>query len=243
MRRSGQGGILKTSLLRLLEKHLLPSALCPSHPQSLFFGRAGIASTSRSSSIFVQDPCFVVIAWFGLPHKRAIGWSNVCSEKGGQCFLTLRSVAFNSARFTLELEKHVFIHSFIHLHIHKHMVEVDVQIHTHAHTRSHAHVTHNSFGTNLTLLRAVFDFLKSSGSPYSPVTTTAEPLILSPIIVFQYQGKGGILTIALSTTFINKKREMFRSHHSQIHAYVDEWYHPIRSSCLMSPTSCTHTLL
>lgn len=73
-------------------------------------GRAGSAHPAQSCSIFVQELCFVVIAWIELPHKRAIGWSGVCSEKGGQCFLTLCSVGFNAENFTLELEKRVYIH-------------------------------------------------------------------------------------------------------------------------------------
>lgn len=160
--------------LCLLGKHLLLSADCPSHLPVSVFGRAG-------SACFVRPPgppaslCRThALLWLpGSGYLAKKGRSGVCSEKGGQCFLTLCSVAFNSARLTWELEKHLqFIRT-----THKHIVGVAVQEHT--------RITLDSYGANLTILRAVFDFLKSWGSPCSPVTTTAEPLILSPLIVFQ----------------------------------------------------------
>lgn len=111
-------------------------------------------------------------------------------RKAAGVFLTLCSVAFNSARLTWELEKKPTSSSLVNT-----LLEWM--------RRNARALVLRSDGTNLSLLRAVFDFLKSGGSPRSPVTTTAEPLILSPLIVFQYRGGGGIQTIA--PTAINEK--------------------------------------
>lgn len=106
-------------------------------------------------------------AWFELPQPREIGRSDVCVEKGARCFLTLRSVAFHSARLTCKLEKH--LHS-----IHANTAGEDVQEHTQALVLQAAAVLENRRYSG-----PVFDFLKSEGSPRSSSIGAPSSCLLS----------------------------------------------------------------
>lgn len=52
------------------------------------------------------------------------------------------------------------------------------------------------------------------------MTTTAEPLILSPLIVLPYQEKGRTSTIAQAATFINKKLQAVSQTASLVYAFT-----------------------
>lgn len=141
-----------------------PSPLCSLSLPPPVFGRA--ACVCFVGLPVLQHLCAGLMLLLWLPGscylaKRAIGWSGVCSEKGGQCFLTLCSVAFNSTRLTWELEERKknnlrFAHTHTQTHCWRECAKTGSLV---LHVTAMVQTWHYS--------GLVFDFLKSSGSPCS----------------------------------------------------------------------------
>lgn len=149
-----------------VRKTLCPLWFLPLPPSVSALRKRGRISllASQSSTIFVQDSCFVVIAWFGLPRPRAIELSDVFSEKGWVVFSHTLLGRFQFHEAYLRTGKTSTLHYCKHKHI---------GCATNTHTRSY----YTSQKVQSWHYSGQFgDFLKSSGSPRSPVTTTSHPV-------------------------------------------------------------------